>query len=285
MADSKLTALTAMTTPVTTDILYIVDDPGGTPLSQKITWGNLLGANLTAIHGLTSAADKVPYFTGAGTAAVADFTAFGRSLVDDVDAAAGRATLAAAGTGVANTFTAAQTVQLEDAVTNALTTLFTVNHRSSGAPAANFGVAISFLLESSTTQDQDAAMIDAYWVNATHASRAGVLRLSAYYIGTKKSLEIYGDSSTTYAKLVWGANADIGLWRSSNDIIYSTFAAHVFKTWNGSAYADALKVDGSVTAGQTRMLIYDVDNATVERVTVGAADSAGVGYKVLRIPN
>ena len=45
------------------------------------------------------------------------------------------------------------------------------------------------------------------------------------------------------------------------------------------------RVDDDATAGNTRLLIYDVDNATLERVSVGAADSGGAGFKLLRIPN
>jgi hypothetical protein len=46
-----------------------------------------------------------------------------------------------------------------------------------------------------------------------------------------------------------------------------------------------VQVDEDSTAGNTRLLVYDVDNGQVERVTVGAADSGGSGFKVLRIPN
>lgn len=45
------------------------------------------------------------------------------------------------------------------------------------------------------------------------------------------------------------------------------------------------RVDGSVVAGETRLMVWDVDNSALERVTVGVADSGGAGFKVLKIPN
>lgn len=54
MADQKLTALTADTSIASTDLAYTVEDPGGTPVSKKVTWGNIATA-LAGFAGMTGA--------------------------------------------------------------------------------------------------------------------------------------------------------------------------------------------------------------------------------------
>ena len=64
MANEKLTQQTEVTEPIATDILYMVDDPGSTPLSRKVQFANLLKAAqnqvfLKAATELTIAADAI----------------------------------------------------------------------------------------------------------------------------------------------------------------------------------------------------------------------------------
>lgn len=58
-----------------------------------------------------------------------------------------------------------------------------------------------------------------------------------------------------------------------------------FHTTQAGTSTAHMALERTATATHTALLIWDNDNATLERVTVGAADSAGAGFKVLRIPN
>jgi hypothetical protein len=106
MADTQVINETAADDVDAADIFYMVKDPSGSPLNRKATAAQIAAytiasdAELAALAGLTSAADRLPYFTGSGAASLATFTSAGRNLVDDADTAAQRVTLGVEKAGI-----------------------------------------------------------------------------------------------------------------------------------------------------------------------------------------
>ncbi len=61
--------------------------------STREVLDKLTNGNIYALSGLTSAADKLPYFTGSGTAGLTTLSVFMRTLLDDANGGAAYATL------------------------------------------------------------------------------------------------------------------------------------------------------------------------------------------------
>lgn len=107
-----------------------------------------------------------------------------------------------------------------DSGTNAVVNVGILGHNG-GTPAAGFGGGLALNLESSTTNDQSAALIEWLWQTATHASRAADLVLSAYNVANKREglrirggaagaeLGFYGVTPIARAVLATGAGATV----------------------------------------------------------------------------
>lgn len=75
------------------------------------------------------------------------------------------------------------TSSVTNAGTNDISALYEIIRNSSGTPTAGFGAAIRIGLESSTTNNRDAARIAAFWTNATDGSRTSAIRFDTVTSG------------------------------------------------------------------------------------------------------
>ena len=86
-------------------------------------------------------------------------------------------------------------INYPSAVTNIVSNVLTVRHASSGTPAAGFGVALIFALESTTTENQRAGRVYAVWSEATHATRKAQVVFTAYDTAEREGIRIGADGS------------------------------------------------------------------------------------------
>jgi hypothetical protein len=207
-------ATTAGTTTLTSFARTLLDDAN--QAAAQATLGVVPGTNvqaydaeLAAIAGLTSAADRLPYFTGSGTAALATFTSAGRALVDDADAAAQRTTLGLGNLATATTINEYIGIAVSDETTAITTGNAKVTFRmpfamtltavranlntasSSGTPTVDINEGGVSILSTKLT-------IDANELTSTTAASAAVISDSALADDAEITIDI--DTAGTGAK-------------------------------------------------------------------------------------
>lgn len=165
-------------------------------------------AELTAIAGLTSAADKGIQFTGSGSAGVYDLTAAGKALLDDADAAAQRTTLGlgtAATTASTDYATSAQGTKADNAAAKA-SNLSDLASASTARTNLGLGTAATLAAGTSATNavqlDSNAKLpaVDGSQLTNLPASGGSVDKTAKYAITAGQPVGLYSDGKVGLAK-------------------------------------------------------------------------------------
>lgn len=151
-----------------------------------------LDATLTALAGLATGADKLAYSTGTDTFAETAFTAFARTLVDDADAAAARATIGL-GSGDANNLPNGAAIATSTYYTGAVATGTTTIPYDDTVPQNTEGdqyLSVSFTPKSTTNKLVISVVINlassatGHMTAALFTGGASAVAASSTYIGT-----------------------------------------------------------------------------------------------------
>ena len=256
-------------------------------------------ADLAAIAGLTSAADKGIQFTGSGTAGLFDLTSAGKALLDDADAAAQRTTLGLGSLATASSINNSNWSGADLAVANGGT-----GSSSAGDARTALGVAIG-----SDVQAYDAGLAsiaglttsadkmiyttgsDTYaTADLTSAGRALLDDASASAQRTTLGLAIgsdvqeYSDKLQSIADVSAGAGQDgyVLSWdNGSSEFVLAEDSSNTYTAGNGlTLTGSAFSINTSITADLSTAQTLDSKTLTgVVSAEYDSGNSDGIHYQ------
>jgi hypothetical protein len=193
---------------------------------------------------------------------------------------------------------------MADVVGSYAVSTFTTPAQGAQASSATLRGNFNTLRDAITQHDADPVL---HWQSATYAGlpAAGTASKAKYL--TTDTRRLYVDLTngaalsevayvphvsgvgTVDTRLAFGAAATFSAGSVYKDATHgvaiagSAGATHDVLLWTAGGTGSLAIRAGA--AGETNVLVYDVTAAAIKRVSIGAADSGGSGFKVLRIPN
>jgi hypothetical protein len=147
------------------------------------------------------------------------------------------------------------------------------------------------VLRSSSNPNGDTVSFD-WWLESSLGTENVEIRFGRFTKteGTARVLFFYDEQETLIIDLKNGYvinNSNFGGFQVGLNCRFNNngLGQGGVQIYNGSTWVNAVMGDASTTANDTRLLVYDVTAGALRRVTIGAADSGGAGYRALRIPN
>ena len=156
---------------------------------------------------------------------------------------------------------------------------------TAGTPPAGYTTSASMTRPDLMQIDDGTATFQAVGAICDYTRVQSGLLSKCCYIGTTPPVSTVGTTMGTITRQAFHGAQRIYIEGSDGNSGYfdSDGAGGVSYTLDDGT--EVLRLDDDATAGNTRMLLYDVDAGALVRVSVGAADSGGVGFKALRVPN